>query len=104
MNQITSTLVAAILGGFFSIVPATMYAPSAANDSGIVSENNFVATVQLDTSQVEAPAPFADDDYTCFRTTESPEWGCTPANTANPEIFTDPRVTDIEIVKEKDLN
>lgn len=55
MNQITSTLIAAVFGGFFSIVPATFAAPSAANDSvahSAYTEGNFVGTAVLDTTQV----------------------------------------------------
>jgi len=80
MNQITSTLIAAVFGGFFSIVPAT-FSPSAANDSvahSAYTEGNFYGTVELDASQVEFAAPAkwlcfdVDSLITCYRSGEVP--------------------------------
>lgn len=60
--------------------------------------NNFVATVQLDTSQVEAPAPFTSRDYFCWTSTYDTEFTCRPAAKVNPRVFNDPRITDIQVV------
>lgn len=65
MNQITSTLIAAVFGGFFSVVPSTIYAPSAAHDSMSQTqiESNFNPAATLDTTQViEAATP----ELVCF--------------------------------------
>lgn len=67
----------------------------------VYPNGNFNETVTLDTTQVE-PNSYEQGDFICFRSEEFPEWGCVPALTADPRIFTDSRITDIQLVK-KDL-
>lgn len=99
MNKFANALAVAVIFTVFGATPAF-----SGTDTTAYSGGNFYGTAQLDTTQVVQGQPnhYSGKGFVCFRSEQYPKWGCVRAEKANPKIFTDPRVTDIRIIPDKE--